>query len=78
MKNLPFEVIGTSRRSLIVRFDGETCYISNKCFGELLKDPYLPWRMVTVPAHESFDPKTETYRSFPETKWIEVAIFHRF
>lgn len=73
--NFPFEVMGSSRRCLIVNVPHEgECFISTKGFATLCQDPKRPYIVTVQPAHE--DPRTGHF--FQEAKWVEVAQFSRF
>jgi hypothetical protein len=73
--NFPFEVVGSSRRCLIVNVPHEgECFISTKGFVTLCQDPKRPYIITVYPEHA--DPRTGHY--FPQTKWVEVAQYHRF
>ena len=68
-------IIGASRHSVQIEGDeGEVIFCSNKAFNAIIKDPDIPFRIVTVPEHE--DPRTG--RFYPATKWIEAFIPTRF
>ncbi len=68
-------IIGASRHSIQIEGDnGETIFCSNKVFNALVKDPDIPFRIVTIPEHEDH----RIGRFYPTTKWIEAYIPTRF
>ena len=73
MNRFPFEVVGHSRRALVVEVTGHgRCFIGTKNVATLCNDSTAQWKVITQPSHE--DPRTG--RMFPETKWVAVAHWH--
>jgi hypothetical protein len=69
MNKFPFEVVGSSRRCLVVNVPGHgRCFISTKNVALLCEDPHRAWAVVEKPSN------TDRFgRMFSETKWVAVA-----
>jgi hypothetical protein len=68
-------IIGASRHSLQIEGDnGEVIFCSNKVFNAIVKNPDIPFRIVTVAKHE--DPRNGNF--YPDMKGIEAYIPTRF
>lgn len=68
-------IIGASRHSIQLKGDeGEMIFCSNKVFNAIVKNPDIPFRIVTIAKHE--DPRNGNF--YPDMKWIEAFIPTRF
>jgi hypothetical protein len=63
-----FEVIGSSRRCLIINIEGLPTFCSTSNYAYLCMHPDTRWDVIERAAHE--DPRTGKY--FIETRWLQV------
>lgn len=63
-----FEVMGSSRRCLVLNIEGRPTFCSTSNYAYLCMHPNTRWDVIEQAAHE--DPRTGKY--FPETRWLQV------
>lgn len=63
-----FEVMGSSRRCLVLNIEGCPTFCSTSNYAYLCLHPNTRWDVIEQPAHE--DPRTGRY--FSETRWLQV------
>ena len=63
-----FEVMGSSRRCLVLNIEGRPTFCSTSNYAYLCMHPDTRWDVIERSAHE--DPRTGRY--YPETRWLQV------
>lgn len=63
-----FEVMGSSRRCLILNIEGRPTYCSTSNYAYLCQHANARWDIVVREGHEDLN----TGRYYPETHWLQV------